>query len=205
MQGLQRRGERRFPILLALVAQSAVDQLDEAIALFDQAVSARESRAKAKTNEVLAERAKKGEARQLLMDVILPVLADPSIPDEDVGGILRERVGMQALREVSAMGWKPLPRDHGRLSALEASYSYLRQFTPQVLEAIDFHGGPGTASSRVASGSGRGCPAPSAGGAPHGRGARREPHPASLACPVKASSAAINASDGGSAKISLSA
>jgi hypothetical protein len=102
VQGLRRREERRFPILLALVAQSAVDQLDEAISLFDQAVSARESRAKAKTNEALAERAKKGEARQLLMDVILPVLADPSIPDEDVGGILRERVGMQTLREVSA-------------------------------------------------------------------------------------------------------
>nr|WP_222721306.1 Tn3 family transposase [Actinomadura sp. HBU206391] len=143
VQGLWRREERRFPILLALVAQSAVDQLDEVIALFDQAVSARESRAKAKTDEALAERAKKGEVRQLLMDVILPVLADPSIPDEEVGGILRERVGMQALREVSALGWKPLPRDHGRLSALEASYSYLRQFTPQVLEAIDFLGGPG--------------------------------------------------------------
>ncbi|MFC7641315.1 hypothetical protein ACFQX6_10250 [Streptosporangium lutulentum] len=25
------------------------------------------------------------------MDVILPVLADPSIPDEQVGGLLRER------------------------------------------------------------------------------------------------------------------
>lgn len=48
--------------------------------LFDQAVSARESRAKSKTAEALAERAEKGEARQLLMDVILPVLADPSIP-----------------------------------------------------------------------------------------------------------------------------
>jgi hypothetical protein len=31
VQGLQRREERRFPILLALVAQSAVDQLDEVI------------------------------------------------------------------------------------------------------------------------------------------------------------------------------
>jgi hypothetical protein len=28
---------------------------------------------------------------------------------------------------------------------LEASYSYLRQFTPHVLNAIDFRGGPGTA------------------------------------------------------------
>ena len=51
VQALERRGERRYPILLALVAQSAVDQLDEVVALFDQAVSARESRAKSKTDE----------------------------------------------------------------------------------------------------------------------------------------------------------
>ncbi|MGW9597162.1 hypothetical protein ACWHLZ_43640 [Streptomyces chartreusis] len=60
--------------------------MDEVIALFDQAVSARESRAKAKTDEALAERAKKGEVRQLLMDVIFRVLADLSIPDEELGG-----------------------------------------------------------------------------------------------------------------------
>ncbi|WP_214415078.1 hypothetical protein [Sphaerisporangium fuscum] len=145
VQGLERREERRYPILLALVAQSAVDQLDEVIALFDQAVSARESHAKAKTDEALAERAKKGEARQLLMDVILPILVDPGISDEQVGGILRERIGMDKLREVSAINWKPLPRDHGRLAALEASYTYLRKFTPKVLSAVDFQGGPGAA------------------------------------------------------------
>jgi hypothetical protein len=143
VQGLMRREERRFPILLALVAQSAVDQLDEVIALFDRAVSARESHAKAKTDAALAERAKKGEARQLLMDVILPVLVDTGIPDEDVGAILRGGIGMDKLREVASAGWKPLPRDHGRLSALEASYTYLRKFTPQVLAAVDFQGGPG--------------------------------------------------------------
>jgi hypothetical protein len=71
-QGLERRKERKYPILLAFVAQAAVDQLDEVVALFDQAVSARESRAKSKTEEALAERAKKGDARQLLMDVIRP-------------------------------------------------------------------------------------------------------------------------------------
>jgi Domain of unknown function (DUF4158) len=43
-QALERREEqRRYPILLTLVAQSAVDQLDEVVTLFDQAVSARES------------------------------------------------------------------------------------------------------------------------------------------------------------------
>ncbi|WP_433258452.1 hypothetical protein ACQPYK_23560 [Streptosporangium sp. CA-135522] len=67
----QRRKERKFPILLAFVTQAAVDQMDEVVALFDQAVSARESRAKSRTDEALVERAKKGEARQLVMDVIL--------------------------------------------------------------------------------------------------------------------------------------
>jgi hypothetical protein len=143
-QGLERRAERKYPILLAFVAQAAVDQLDEVVALFDQAVSARESRAKSKTDEALVERAKRGEARQLLMDVILPVLADPGVPDDQVGGLLRERIGMQRLREITCDAWKPLPKDHGRLSELEASYSYLRQFTPNVLATIDFQGGPGT-------------------------------------------------------------
>jgi TnpA family transposase len=152
VQALERRGERRYPILLALAAQSAVDQLDEVVALFDQAVSARESRAKSKTDEALAERAKKGEDRQLLVDVILPVLADPSIPDEQVGGILRERIGMSRLREVMAAPWKPLPKDHGRLSAMDASYTYLRQFTPDVLAVIDFKGGPGTTDLMAAVG-----------------------------------------------------
>lgn len=41
-QGLARReAERRYPILLTLVAQSATDLLDEVVGLFDQAVSAR--------------------------------------------------------------------------------------------------------------------------------------------------------------------
>ncbi|MGW5160920.1 DUF4158 domain-containing protein [Nonomuraea wenchangensis] len=135
-QALERReAQRRYPILLAVVTQSAIDQ----------AVSARESRAKSKTDEALIERAKAGEARQLLLDVILPVLADPAIPDEQIGGLLRNTIGMSKLREVVSEGWKKLPRDHGRLSALHASYTYLRQFTPLVLAAIDFKRSTGTA------------------------------------------------------------
>jgi hypothetical protein len=146
-QALERRDpDRRYPILLALVAQSAADQLDEVVALFDRAVSARESRAESRTEEELAERARRGEARHLLMDVILPVLADPAIPDQQVGVLLRERIGMGELRAAAAGGWKPLPRDHGRLSALQASYSYLRQFTPDVLAVVGFGGGPGAAA-----------------------------------------------------------
>ena len=43
-QALERREpQRRHPILLALLGQSAIDVLDELVAVFDQAISARES------------------------------------------------------------------------------------------------------------------------------------------------------------------
>ncbi|MEV4166721.1 hypothetical protein [Nonomuraea dietziae] len=38
-QGLERRKERKFPLLLAFVAQAAIDQLDEVVALFHQGMS----------------------------------------------------------------------------------------------------------------------------------------------------------------------
>lgn len=103
---------------LCVLAQAAVDLLDEVIALFDQAVSARESRAKAKMEQALAERARTGEDRQRMLEAILGVLADESIPDEAVGELLRDRLGRQALADAQADAWAGLPRDHGRLRAL---------------------------------------------------------------------------------------
>ena len=53
----RREPHRGYPIVLTVLAQSAVDVLDEVVQLFDQAVSARESRAKHKLADQLAERA----------------------------------------------------------------------------------------------------------------------------------------------------
>ncbi len=143
-QALARREpHQRYPILLNAVVQVAVDLLDEVIALFDQVISARESRAKVKVDEALAERAREGEDRQQLLTQILSVLADRTVPDEQVGGLLRDQIGRQELQVVHADGWLDLPRDPGRLQTFDASYSYFRQFTPKVLSAIDFRGGPG--------------------------------------------------------------
>ncbi|MGO8889196.1 MAG: Tn3 family transposase [Streptosporangiaceae bacterium] len=142
-QALTRREpQRRYPILLALVAQSAAEVLDEVVQLFDQAVSARESKAARKMRDALAERGKAGEDRQVLLDSILAIAADPAIPDEQVGGLIRgEAIGWERLRAAHAAALPPLPRDHGHLAALEGSYGYLRQFTPQVIDAVPFAGG----------------------------------------------------------------
>ncbi|GIJ28257.1 DDE transposase [Micromonospora qiuiae] len=144
-QALQRREpERRYPILLTLLAQSAVDVLDETLLLFDQAISGREAAAKQKVAEALAERAKGGENRQALLDEILTIVLDTGIGDEQIGTLLRSRIGMDRMRAAWAERRERLPRDHGQLSMLDASMSYLRQFAPAVLAAVQFAGGPGT-------------------------------------------------------------
>lgn len=143
VQALERRDpERRYPILLTVVAQSAVDVLDEVVALFDQALSAKFSAAENRMKEELAERGKTGEDRQALLDDLLRILTDPQIPDEDIGGMIRgEDIGWERLRAAIAQARPRLPRDHGHLAALDSSYTYLRRFTPAVLSTVRFAGG----------------------------------------------------------------
>jgi hypothetical protein len=108
----RREPHRRYPIVLTVLAQSAVDVLDEVVQLFDQAVSARESRAKHRLADQLAERAKRSEDKLALAEQVLPVLADPAIADEQVGGLLRERIGMNrpphACRAITGI-WRRCP------------------------------------------------------------------------------------------------
>ena len=146
-QALARREpQRRYPILLTLVAQSATDVLDEVVQLFDQALSARESKAAHKMRDALAERGRSGEDRQALLDAVLAIVADPAVPDERVGGLIRgEKVGWERLRAAHDTAPPRLPRDHGHLAALDGSYGYLRQFTPHVLDAVRFAGGTAAA------------------------------------------------------------
>jgi hypothetical protein len=98
-QNLARRDDdRRYPILVTLAAQSAVDVLDEVLLLFDQALSGREAAARERLTEVLAERARTGEDRQALLDDILVIVLDPDVADDQVGGRLRQDVGRERMR-----------------------------------------------------------------------------------------------------------
>jgi integrase len=143
-QNLARRDDdRKYPILLTLAAQSAVDVLDEVLLLFDQALSGREAAARERLTEVLAERARGGEHRQALLDDILAIVLDPDVGDDQVGGRLRRDVGHGRMRAAHEARRERLPRDHGHLALMDASMSYLRQFVPDVLAAVGFAGGPG--------------------------------------------------------------
>ena len=152
-QALSRRDDdRRYPILLTLVAQSAVDVLDETLLMFDQALSGRESAARAKMTQALADRGRDGEDRQALLDEILTIVLDLEVGDEQIGARLRERVGMDRMRAAWVARQARLPRDHGHLAMLDASIGYLRQFAPHVLGAVRFAGGVGTSELLAAVG-----------------------------------------------------
>jgi len=142
-QALERREpQRRHPILLTILAQSATDVLDEVVALFDQAISAKFSAAERRMKDELAESGRSGEDRQALLDEMLAIVTDAAIADEQIGGLIRgEKIGWERLRAAIAQAKPRLPRDHGHLAALNTSYSYLRQFTPHVLSSVGFSGG----------------------------------------------------------------
>lgn len=138
-QQLERRdGQRRYPMLLTVLVESAIEVLDDSLTLFDQALSGRESFARKKRDEALAERAKAGEGRQQLLNEILEILLDTSVDDENVGTLIRTGIGMERIREAHAVKFDRLPRDHGLLAMLGSSWTYVRQFAPMVLEAIRF-------------------------------------------------------------------
>ena len=124
-----------------MIAQSAVDVLDECLLLSGQALSGREPAARARLTEVLAERARGGENRQALLDDIVRIVLDPEIGDDQVGARLRGDIGHERMRAAWEARRERLPRDHGHLAMMDASMAYLRQFVPDVLAAVRFAGG----------------------------------------------------------------
>ena len=95
--------------------------LDEVLLLFDQALTGRESAARARLTEVLAERARGGESRQALRDDILRIVLDPEIGDDQVGARLRGDIGHARMRAAWQARRERLPRDHGHLAMMDAS------------------------------------------------------------------------------------
>jgi hypothetical protein len=85
--------DRRHPILLATLAETAVEILDELVSLFDQALAVADSRARHQIAERLLAQAHAETERDQLLDNLLDVLADPDVADEAVGGLLRRRLG----------------------------------------------------------------------------------------------------------------
>ncbi|WP_236054764.1 DUF4158 domain-containing protein [Mycobacterium sp. SM1] len=136
-QALQRAAvDRRHPVLLATLAETYIEVLDELVQLLDQALGGADSRARHELSQRLVDRAKAEVDRGRLLDEILDVLADPTVPDEQAGRVVRQRVGMQRLIAARRPPEDRGQRDHGHFDLLAARYKYTRTFTPLVIAAL---------------------------------------------------------------------
>ena len=140
-QALQRAdAERRYPVLLATLAETYVEVLDELVQLLDQALAGADSRARYELSQRVVERARAELDRGRLLDEVLDILADPSVPDADAGRLVRGRLGMQRLQAARRPAAEREPRDHGHFDLLAARYKYLRTFTPAVIAHLPLTG-----------------------------------------------------------------
>jgi TnpA family transposase len=146
-QAIGRRDpDKRYPLLLATVAECYVEVLDEVVQMFDQALSGMENRAKRKVAEKLAARARNDVNKMDLLEEMLAVTTDLSVPDAEVGGLLRHgKIGLDRMRRARRDPKDRLYRDHGHLDTVEDSFTYLRQFAPEVIKTLEFRGSDGSA------------------------------------------------------------
>jgi len=97
-QALQRADvDRRHLVLLATLAETYVEVLDELVQLLDLALAGADSRTRHQLSQQLIDRARAEADRARLLDEILDVLADPNVSDSDAGRLVRQRGGMPRL------------------------------------------------------------------------------------------------------------
>jgi TnpA family transposase len=129
--------ERRHPILLAALASAHTEIVDEAVRLFDMVLAATDGNARDRVAERQADLVRSDVGRLTLLDDILDVVLDSHLDDAAVGAAVRG-LGPERLAAAARSDDDRLPRDGGHLKLMEARFSHVRSFAPQVLGALTF-------------------------------------------------------------------
>lgn len=132
--------DRRYPILLAFVAEAHADVTDEVLDLFDRLLAQADSRSRRELDEF-----RKGASRAVAEKVRLfreigVVLLNPTVDDSDLRAALLERVGSaERLREAVEDSEKLVrPLDDNYYGFFAAHHARLRRFSPAFLAAFSF-------------------------------------------------------------------
>ncbi|MCP3990373.1 MAG: Tn3 family transposase, partial [Actinomycetia bacterium] len=131
--------QRRYPMLLAFLAEAHSDLVDELVLMFDQALSGFENRTRRLVHDQQLQAAQSSTSRLELLDDILDVVLDSSLDDSIVGRRLRG-FGTDRLHEaVRPEHERSQPVDGGHLALIEDRYTQIRGFAPHVLDAVQFN------------------------------------------------------------------
>jgi TnpA family transposase len=129
--------ERRHPILLAALGAAHTEIVDEIVRLFDMVLANTDGSARDQVAVRQAEAVRSDVARLALLDDILDVVLDADLDDTAVGAGVRG-LGSERLTAAARTDDERLPRDGGHLELMEARFSHVRSFAPQVLDALTF-------------------------------------------------------------------
>lgn len=151
-QALSRMNKtRRYPILLAFLAQLHEEVLDELVELFDRLLYNVSSRADRKLAEIQQEIALLAGDKIKLLQALVRILIDPTVPDAKLRTAIYEFLPENKLRvtfdECERINE---PLDENFFKLIGDRYSYLRQFIPTFLDALPLDGNAETEGLRKA-------------------------------------------------------
>ena len=129
--------DRRYPMLLAALATSYTEIVDELVQLFDQALAGTDHRAKNLLKQQALDQAVADQGRLELLDDILDVALDSGLDDAALGAAVRG-LGRDRLEAAVRSEDDRTPRDGGHLQLIEARYAHVRSFAPAVLNTLSF-------------------------------------------------------------------
>ena len=139
-QALQRApAERRYPILVAFLRQALEETTDEVIDLFDRCLARASARADRKLEEFRLASAETTDEAVRFFGQIGRIVLDPTVADRQLRAAIYRQVARETLREAvertEALSRRGVDHEFGFLAD---RYNYLRQFTPQFLDAFTF-------------------------------------------------------------------
>ena len=141
-QALSRMSKtRRYPILLAFLAQLHEEILDELVELFDRLLYNISSRADRKLTEIRQQIALLAGDKIKLLQELVRILIDPTVPDTELRKAIYEFLPETKLK-VTFNECERInePLDENFFKLIGDRYSYLRQFIPTFLNALPLDG-----------------------------------------------------------------
>jgi TnpA family transposase len=140
-QALQRApAARRYPILVAFLAQCLADVTDEVIEMFDRCLAEAYARAGRDLEAFRAAMAQATNEKVYLFRELVGTVLDPAIADPHLRRTIYQRIPLAVLRRAAAESARIVrPLDDSYVDFFETRYGYLRQCTPAFLETFTFH------------------------------------------------------------------
>lgn len=139
----QMQPERRYPVLLAVVAQALEDITDETLDLFIAYLGEANSRAGDELSDFRLRTARSTDDKVRHLQAIGTMVLSPDIPDEKLRSFIYQYLPPEQLAaQVEECQFLVRPTDNSHYDFLLSSYKSIRLFSPPFLATFNFQANP---------------------------------------------------------------